>query len=190
MKQFKKYLEIIQEMNNIKDMNIQELLLSNVAIGGNENESNMVKYYQSIENFIKSEDILNRQNYKRDSFAGMIFRFIIKENDRYYYFRLQSDMPNIYEDDIKKEDNFSDRLMLSGFSISEELKKALLYIEDIEPIILISTQKGRENYSFKQIEETIKKKINDKSIDKDMIQKEKEYLSSLTPERIKILKSL
>ena len=190
MKQFKKYLEIIQEMKNIKDMNIQELLLGNVAIGGNENESYMVKYYKSIEDFITSKDILNWQNYKKDSLVGMIFRFIIKENDRYYYFRLQSGMPNIYEDDIKKEDNFSDRLMLSGFSISEELKKALLYIENIKPIILISTQEGRKNYSFEQIKKTIMEKINDKSIDKDMIQKENEYLSSLTPERIKILKSL
>ena len=187
MKIFKKYLEIIQEMKNIKDMSIQELLLNNVGIGGNEKEKDVVKYYKSTEDFIDSKDILYRINYRPDVFAGMIFRFIIEHNERYYYFRLQSDTANIYEDDSTKKDIFSDNFMLSGFSISKKLIRAILYIEDIEPLILISTKNEKKDHSFEDIEKIITQKIKNKSIDNHMKQQEEKYLNELTPEKRKKL---
>ena len=124
MKQFKKYLEIIQESNENDKDNIIKKLNGNQKIGLNEGQNSFFYELKDKEKFLSDifnyyDDDSSKNNWYYDRFIrAFYFNFIIHNNGIYYYFRISADA--IIDD---KKSKYPHGVILSGFSFNPITKK-------------------------------------------------------------------
>jgi hypothetical protein len=153
MSQFKKYLQIIQEdlyLESSEEESIKEKLSENKAIGAEAGVTNkQINYYEELEYFKKSFDILDRSKWYMGPGAVYYHYIIIKGNkNKFYYFRITSDGVSSYDDDDKSDEaKMFYPNSISGFSVEDISEIKIKDIQKIVPeeIIRINATKTLKN---------------------------------------------